>query len=341
LIRVTAIPTIQAPFSGYHPVQMAKHFGDKVFVIPTQGNYITEGLDCYICLCDRVGKKLRLPIFFIRLLALLELFVFLMIYRSSSVFVHSFIFCFPAFLTLTRYILIFHGSDFRLIRFRLFSFLASKAKSCFGVGFSVQQGSLKVDEIPNLFYPVIGRKNNQTLNATKVLFVLRDAAVKNPSYPFKFFESLEINRFPVIAIRIAGLYRSTQQNEISAENSSQTTSNVVCLGRLGISELHKEYSSADILIVPSFSEGVCKAMLEGFSVGLPVLIDHGLKIPAEFEEHVTRVRLNDYKAVADKCDELVKLGKLQSSIDFANDYLKQSLDRLVTIYSLYYEKKIK
>ena len=112
MIRITAIPTEDAPFSGYHPVKMAKHFGDRVFVIPTKGKYLTDGLDCYICLCDRLGKKIKIPIKIIRQFALIELFIYLLFSRQSSVFVHSFIYCFPAYLSFKNFILIFHGSDY-------------------------------------------------------------------------------------------------------------------------------------------------------------------------------------------------------------------------------------
>lgn len=332
-VRVTSVPRPAAPNSGYHPMLFAARHGDHVWAIPGPGPYAGAYSNIHFFWCDCAKTKKLIPNKILRMLTLFAVFVRALFIRRQVFFVHSFIFAFPLWVSGREFILIIHGTDAKYLQTAFGGFLARRAKAIYGVGFAQQGEGFTVEEVPNVF-------NLSALNSAKkaedgaydVLFVLRPAAVKNPKYPYELYEHLSPDAN--LKIGVVGLDAEflTLAQRTKLEQPLSGRSRIEYLGRCSFGKVASLMKSSRVLIIPSHSEGVAKAMLEAFACRLHVIVSDRLTAPEIFDNYLTRVDLRDWALVEKLIDRCIAQGPCDRNARFAERYLQSSIAHLDQLY---------
>lgn len=332
-IRITAVPRSGAPNSGYHPMFFAARRNDLVWMIPGKGEYIGDYQNVTPVWCDLPPFRSLFSVRMMRIIALLVFFVRAVQLPRQVFLVHSFIFCIPLWAARQNYALFIHGTDKRYLNNFIGSFFARKAIAAFGIGFKIENNkNVKVDELPNVFFLSAYQDFlNVKENIHDVLFVLRNALVKNPKYPYKLFINTPNDYLRIGVIGLDVDYLSSDENDMVRSNTNAGHT-IKFYGRCSFSEVLKLMKGSNVLILPSYSEGVAKAMLEAFSMGMHVIVSINLKVPAVFEDFIIRTDLEDWQGVISKINECKRLGFNTYNLEFAEKYLKDSIDMLDKIY---------
>lgn len=332
-IRITSVPRPTAPNSGFHPMLFAERCGDTVWAIPGNGPYIGRYKNVRQLWCDFDREFPSFIVRLMRLLAFLTFFFRALCLRRQVILVHSFVFCVPLWAARQDYALIIHGSDWAYLNTRLGAFFARRAVGVYGVGFSMQGDGFEAVEVPNVF-------DLSTLDDTPeaedtqydVLFVLRAASVKNPTYPFEMF----VNTASRAAMRIGviGLaedFLTVDQIQIRAETQSDIK-RIDYLGRRPFAEVAGLMKSSRVMILPSHSEGVAKAMLEALACGLHVIVSDRLRVPGSLLGHVIRADLSDWHGLTKIISMCVAQGRNHSNVRFVKAYQERSAAQLEKLY---------
>lgn len=333
-IRITSVPRPMAPNSGYHPMALAKQRGDEVWAIPNYGRYVGDYRKVrYFWLDTDLILKI-MPGILLRALTLITIF-YRALKKGDEIFlVHSFLYSLPLLLANRKYVIVIHGSDFKHLRSRLGGLLARRARGVFGVGFKSSGAGYEVTEIPNVFDISMLSSSEAITNSYDVLFILREAAVKNPSYPFKFYENmrekLDIN---VGVVGLSEFFLSSQdRSKLSVSQNHK--SSIDYLGRCSFSKVASILHSSNILILPSHTEGVAKAMLEAMACGLHVIVSDKLILPEVFEEFVIKTDLYNWEKMQEIITSLAQRGRNVNNKAFAAWYLDDSMSKLINLYKI-------
>jgi len=332
-IRITSVPRPAAPNSGFHPMLFAERCGDTVWAIPGMGPYIGHYQDVRHVWCDFDRAVPLFTVQLMRVLALLAFFTRALFLERQVVLVHSFVFCIPLWAARQDYALIIHGSDWTYLNTRLGAFFARRAVGVYGVGFSMQGDGFEAVEIPNVFdLSTLDGTPEATDTLYEVLFVLRAAPVKNPTFPFALFE----NTSPCASIRIgviglAADFLTVDQAQTWAEAQSDTK-RIDYLGRQPFAEVARLMKSSRVMILPSHSEGVAKAMLEALACGLHLIVSDRLRIPNSLLGHVIRVDLSNWKGLTDTISKCVAQGRNHQNVAFVKAYQERSAAQLEKLY---------
>lgn len=109
----------------------------------------------------------------------------------------------------------------------------------------------------------------------KILYVGRLEPHKNPDYLLKYAQ-----KFPECDFLLYG--KGSMENQLVQESTD--IDNVYIKGAVPFSKIQEIYSSADIFLFPTVSEGFANVMLEAASSGLPIVCFNATSMP-EFIEH--------------------------------------------------------
>ena len=327
-IRITSVGRVTTENSGYHPLRIAEINRDEVWAIPGKNKPVQNAGHIYVLLIEKILKNF-LSLRLLRLLSLVEIYFRALFRRTEIFFVHSFIFAIPVILANCKCVLIIHGSDKKYLPSILGQFIGKRAVKVLGVGFGAKYSNYMVTEIPNVFdlrcqeSVKLNESNNYDL-----AFVLRNSPVKNPSYPFE----MSTNYIEGRAIRIAviGIDENFVGND--KERKVKQLVKLDILGRRNPSFVASILANTHVMIIPSVSEGVSKAMLEAMSHGVHIITSETLHLPSEFEGYVNRINLYDWLEVANKVDELRAKGKNMANKEFVVRYLEKSEKLLSALY---------
>ena len=332
-IRVTAIPTIQSPNSGYHPVFFGVRHDNVIWPIPSSDKFDLDYDKTVYSFLDRGFFKNLLNTRLLRIFALIIFFFRALGCRKEAFFVHSFIFCLPLFLANCNYTLVIHGTDKRHLKTRFGRLLANGAKCVYGIGFGGEFGNIQVQEVPNVYdLDHLSRSEMSVCQRYDVLFILRNSPVKNPKYPFYLFTHF-VEGYAA-SIGVIGLSEDTlsisEQNKLN--KSRNELRSIDYLGRLPFNRVASLLKNSSILIIPSHSEGIAKAMMEALFCGLHIIVSKSLVIPEAFEPFVIRADFNDHASVWKLVNELKRQGKNENNTEFAIQYLNEAIEYLDDIY---------
>lgn len=329
-VRITAVPRSGVPNSGLQALHFAAHYGDEVWALPAPGTYIGDYERVSFFVLDRPLFKRIIPLRVIRLAFLVWLLVQSLFRAGRLFFVHSFIFAIPLYLLRQRYCIFVHGTDRRFLERGWARRVARGADVVFGVGFGVQSPDLNVQEVPNVFTPAPPERRLPFDH--DVLFVLRNAPVKNPLYPIALAEQLGAAlklRIAVIGVGPDELPPAERQRLHRLRAQGQQ---VHYMGRQSYEEVARLMGVSRILMVPSFTEGIPKALLEGMSQGMHVVINQPLEFSPDIMARVEPVDIDDWKRVEAIIADQREGERSEENIAFARDYLARSQDSLLTFY---------
>ena len=333
-IRITAVPRSGHPNSGLQALYFAKHYGDDVWALPAAGSYIGDYLRVKFFFLDLNWVKNIIPIRAIRAAYLFWMFVRALLLPSRIFFIHSFIFALPLWFLRKKYCIFIHGSDRRFLDMPWSQAVICGAVAVFGVGFGHRSDKFTVQEVPNIFIPATC--NSQQHRETDVLFVLRNAPVKNPIYPITLSEKLGASlnlRINVIGVAARDLSPTDQTRLRHLKEQGQ---NINYLGRRSYDEVVSLMAECYILMIPSFSEGIPKVLLEGMFQGMHIVINKTLMFPAEIMARVDSVALDDWDTITTTIVRQRTLERNDANISFARQYLTLSQKSLLNLYDEIY-----
>jgi hypothetical protein len=332
-IRITSIPRPNAPNSGYHPTKIAEILNDEVWAIPAKGRYIGKYKNIKFFFFDKKVFHTIFPGFFIRILFLINVFFKALIVKKEIFFVHSFLYALPLFLAKKNYVIVIHGSDYKYLDSFIGKIIAKKANKLFGVGIEKIYKDFRVKEIPNIF-DLNGIVSKKSLKKSyDVIFVLREADVKNPTYPFKLFKHMLLKNI-TINIAVVGINESFLSNsERSIIRKNTTKTQIKYYGRCSFNKVVALMKASKFLIIPSHTEGVAKAMLEGMACGLNIVISKELHVPSEFNKKLIKVDLYNWKNISNLVLSDIYEENNEDNINFAINYHNNSTNKLSSLYN--------
>lgn len=337
-VRITAVPRTGHPNSGLHAMHFAAIHGDDVWAIPAPGGYVGSSRRVRFFAFDREAFKRVLPMRAIRWMFLAWLFARSVVRPSAIYLVHSFIFALPLFILKRRYYIFIHGSDRRFLDSRWGRAIARGAQGVFGVGFGIRESGLTVREIPNIFIPAAAAAAGDVQN--DILFVLRNAPVKNPLYPIELAEALcERLDLSIEAVGIsAGELPEAERERLL--RLQERGCRIRYLGRKPYDDVVQRMHSSRILMIPSFAEGVPKVLLEAMSLGMQVAANRSLDLPAPLAAWVEPFDLQNWDSVARMIEQSRAAGRSQERIELARQYLAQSEQALQSLYDGIYKQPV-
>ena len=333
-IRITAVPRVGYSNSGLQAMHFAERFDDIVWALPAPGEY--EGnyeKVRFFALDNAIGRKL-IPVRFIRMMFLCWMILRIPLERTRLYFVHSLVFAVPLYLLRRRYCIFIHGSDRRFLTATWARPLVKKAVAVFGVGFELRTPTICVEEIPNIFIP--GRRGQIEPVEYDVLFVLRNAPVKNPYYPISLCEHLgsELGlRIGVVGVSPEELPNDERERLARLEADHQ---HIRYLGRKSYSEVTDLMARSTILMLPSHAEGVPKVVLEAMSQGVSVIANSALTMPREISSKVNFANLDNWPNMRGLICSLKAGDQRAENIRCAHAYLALAETRLLEEYERLY-----
>lgn len=327
-IRVTSIPRESSPGAAYHPVYFAEKNADEIWSLPGKGAVLARRTKVRQFFFEGLSQRLLPRAKFWRGFAMLALFPRILSTGEARFFVHSYVFALPFCLLSRKPVVIIHGTDRRWLSTRVGRYIARKSAKLFAIGPDQVVDGIEVKGIPNVFAlnHYVARVSDD-VTRWQVAFVLRDAPVKNPGYPEKLGNS--IGDSSTLRIGVVGLDGPAGQPE-----SGKPASNVDYLGVIGPEEVANVLCNAAVLIIPSQSEGVSKAMLEGLAAGCTVLLSDSIVIPSELKPVVVQMDLSDYPKVIDHIEQaLASPVRNEQGAASVKQYLQRATNQLAEIYS--------
>jgi hypothetical protein len=329
-IRVTAVPRSKHPNAGLQAMYFATHYRDSVWALPAPGDYVGEYRDVRFFFLERGIFKKMLPMRVIRAAYLVWVLCKAAFLPRQLFFVHSFVFAVPFWVLRRRYCICVHGTDRRFLDSAWARSVARGAVAVFGVGFGVQAKDVKVQEVPNIFIPATPVKGTEP--GCDVLFVLRNAAVKNPLYPLALAEALGDGlglSITVLGVAPAELPPSGKERLQALRDRGVR---IEYRGAGPYSEVVRCMSTSRVLIIPSFSEGLPKVLLEGMYQGMHVVVNRDLVLPEAIQERVVGVALDDWRAIAEIVQRQRGCERSEENKAFAQRYLAESQAVLMKSY---------
>ena len=229
-IRITSIPRPSTPNSGYHPIKVAEYLNDEVWAIPASGSYIGSYSKIKFFMFDKDLLYKFTPSLLIRFFTLASIF-FRSLNKSNEIFfVHSYMYALALFISRKKYAIIIHGTDSKHLNSFLGKMLARRSIDVFGVGFSFSGAGFKVKEIPNIFNISNITVKHSDKKLYDAIFVLRNAPIKNPKYPFNLYRNLE--NTSNIKISVVGLEKNFLSiDEINFLKNNKSSNSIKYFGR--------------------------------------------------------------------------------------------------------------
>lgn len=323
-LRITSIPRTSSPGAAYHPMFFAKKFNDKVLAIPGRGEPIESK---YLSLSEKFLKNfpLNFPLKLKKILFLLELILisFLcMRNKNINVFVHSFLYSIPFILIGKQTTLVIHGSDHVKLDGFFGKLLIKYLKNVYVVGKKKIAGKYGIKSIPNIFnmgqYTVI--KDGYKRREFDFCFILRNAKVKNPKFPEKLYKTIsKEHNIKIIVIGIIG------EDKVEGKKSIEYT------GVKSPGEVHNILANTKVFVLPSFEEGISKAMFEALSNGCSVIVNEGVELPEEISGIVKKFDCNEEIDIS-LFLKLILENKIFENQNVAKDYLQHSENFLSNLY---------
>ena len=331
-IRITSIPRPSSPNSGYHPIKVAEILKDEVWAIPAIGNYIGSYSKIKFFMFDKDLFYKFTPSLLIRFFTLASIF-FRSLNKSNEIFfVHSYMYALPLFILRKKYVIIIHGTDSKHLNSYLGKMLARKSIAVFGVGFSFSSHGFSVKEIPNIFNLSSIEIKNTDEKSYDAIFVLRNAPIKNPKYPFNLYRNLEPTSN--IKISVVGLEKDFLSiDEINFLQNNKNSNSIKYFGRCSFAKVVSLMNASSSIIIPSHSEGVAKAMLEAMACGLHVIVSKKLKVPDDFKKNIIQIDIDNWVEVSNTLESCKIKGDNFENINFANRYHKNSTKNLIELYN--------
>lgn len=272
-IRITSIPRVKSPGAAYHPMYYAKKCNDRVIPIPGLSPSIVPQRLSY---SERIFKLFSLRV--IKSIFLIELLVLAIIERKNQrkIFIHSFWYSVPFVLLKHRPVLVIHGSDYINLQGKIGKFIL-KGADVYIVGKEELAKSLGVPSIPNVFsMPKLTESKtvcNKKSKEIDFIFILRDALVKNPLFPSRFFSSLADNDgINIVVFGINGESRDFGNNSIKYKG--------VCESK----EIQSYLARSKVFVLPSLNEGVPKALFEAMANDCSIIVNEGVELPYEIRD---------------------------------------------------------
>ena len=255
-------------------MHFASRYDDEVWAIPGPGDELPVNRPVRFYPLDRRGIRNLLPPRFIRRTALLWVFVRMLFRRSRFYIIHNVVFSIPAYLLRCRYSIFVHGVDRRYLDTKWGRAVARGATDVFGVGFGVNDEDLVVTEVPNIFIPA--ELPDAPPVEHDIVFVLRNAPVKNPLYPIELAEKV-----PGLDLVVVGVSPDElpEQHRGRLARLQQQGSKIRYVGRKPYEDVVRLMHASRTLMIPSFSEGIPKVLLEAMSLGMHVVANSCLIFP--------------------------------------------------------------
>jgi len=335
-IRITAVPRSDHPTSGLQAMFFANHYGDTVWALPAPGSYTGDYQRVSFFFMDRDGLKRVLPLRLIRLAYLLSIFLRAAFLPGRLFIVHSFIFAIPLWLLRRRYCIFVHGTDRRFLDQRWAQAVVRSALAVFGVGFGLHSKKGVVQEAPNIFIPTVC--SPQPSIEHDILFVLRNARVKNPLFPIALAEKVGAGlglRVATVGVAPGELSPSDQ---LRLRRLQEADLDVRYFGRRSYEDVVKLMGSSRILMIPSYSEGLPKVLFEGMFQGMHVIVNRTLEFPKEILRRVNRVDLDNWDEITAIITTLLAKERSTANFSFAKQYLAESQKSLISLYDDIYSR---
>lgn len=334
-VRITAVPRSAHPNSGLQALHFAAQYGDEVWALPAPGRYIGSYEHVQFSALDSEAVKSVLPMRVVRAAYLLLVLLRALLRRNTLFIVHSFTFAVPLWLLRKKYCIFIHGSDRRFLETSWGKPVARQATAIFGVGFGTQFDGIQVREIPNIFVPLPSDEDSE--RPWDVVFVLRNAAVKNPFYPLDLAKAL--GRELGLRIVVVGVAEDELPDERRVQLAELKARGIEIryVGRQSYEAVVDWMRSSRVLIIPSLAEGLPKALLEGMAQGLHVVVNAPLVFSDEILARVERLDVYDWPALAKVISECRTRGRSKGNVLFAEEYLAQSRRILLDIYDRLYQ----
>lgn len=276
-LRITAIPRDTSPGAGFHPMFFAQKFGDTVLAIPGAGKAADSSS---VSISERRLKAL--PLKMQKLFFLIELLIFsvFLVFRRRDVFVHSFLYALPFLLVGRDTTLIIHGSDYKYLHGVIGRVYRMFLRDILIVGKQELSLQLGFKSIPNIFSIPDASCILRPLEEREIdfCFILRNAKVKNPDFPERFYDKLQSDYG--VKIAVVG---------ISGEDRSDGLKSIKYHGVQLPIYLQQILQRSKVFVLPSHNEGVSKAMLEAMFCGCSVVVNKGIELPDAIAGHVNEI----------------------------------------------------
>lgn len=329
VVRITAVPREQHPVSGLLAMRLAERHRDTVWALPAPGEYVGTYRDVRFFILDNRFCKRIIGVTAVRMAFLFWITLRVVFSNQSLYFVHSFSFALPLRLLRRSYYIFIHGTDRRFLDQGWGKWVARGARGVFGIGFGAKDGDLNVREIPNIFIPI--DLPTPANGGYSVLFVLRNAPVKNPYFPIAL--ARELGGQMGLRIGVIGVSAEDLPERQAAELSILQASGVAInyLGRQPVERVTDLMRAGRVFFLPSFSEGIPKAALEAMYQGMDVIINQDLQLPSEIAERCHAVDLDDWRAAAKAISMCLAHERNAANMAFAKNYLQGSEEKLIAI----------
>lgn len=314
----------------------AERHGDHVWALPEFGEYAGGyadvrffALDNAVCLRILGGR-------FVRFASLLWVFLRAIFLPRRLFFVHSFIFAIPLWVLRRNYCIFIHGSDRRFVARWWGQRVIHRAIDVFGVGFGIATQGSVVKEVPNIFVPVA--LPGAPARKYDVLFVLRNAPVKNPLFPIDL--ARELGKAMQLRIGVVGVseHELPESRRLELTHLHEDGVYIDYLGRQSSEKVTEIMRASRIFLLPSLSEGIPKAVLEAMYQGMEVVVNRDLRLPEAVMDHCQTVKLGDWPALAELLEKHLKQEENSGNVLFAQEYLKSSQDSLISLYDGIYSR---
>jgi hypothetical protein len=329
-IRITAVPRRGHPVSGLQAMHFARHFGDHVWALPAEGEPVGDYDGVRFFMLDKTIWKQFLGVRAVRIAFFLWMSLRATLLPRKLFLVHSFVFAAPLWLLRRRYAIFIHGTDRRFLDHKWAQAVARAALGVFGVGFSVDANGVVVHEIPNIFIAKAALPPAD--RGYDVLFVLRNAPVKNPLFPIDL--ARELGRTLQLRIGVVGVAVDELPADRRVELEALHRDGIIIdyLGRQPLDVVMGLMRASRVLMLPSFSEGIPKVVLEAMSQGMSVVINRDLQLPEDILAHVHAVPLDDWEGLARLLHAQTSQSGSERNVNFARSYLERSQAVLLSVY---------
>ena len=327
IVRISSVPREGYPNSGLLSNFFNDTNNDIVWAIPSKAKALDGNNNTVFSFLETTLLVKLLPIRLIRLFFLVEVLIRMLFSRKKNAyFIHSFIYSIPAFIANKSFVIFFHGTDNRYLKYSIFRLIVKKSYKAYGIGFGGEFGKCQVTQTKNIINPIVVTPLQP--KERTIVFVLRNQKVKNPFYPLRLAEHLEPDLNA--NIKVVGV----SEEELSSFDRdryfdlNQKGIDISYLGRLNYKKLIDIMNRSSVFILPSFSEGIPKALIESMNLGLNVLINEDLNLPKEIYEASDKFSLDDFHNTALKIKNLLSRGFNEANLEFAQNYLEKSNEEL-------------
>lgn len=337
VVRITAVPRQGYENSGLQAAHFASIFRDRVWAIPSRGEAVCPAPSVEFSILDSPWAKRIFSPKALRAAFAIEVFAKLALRPRQLVFVHNFLLAVPLFFLHHPFVIVIHGSDRKYLRTQWGKSIANRAVRVFGVGFTDKLSDGSIVELPNIFEPVQPPYSNVAASFDAV-FVLRNAAVKNPYYPIRLAGGLPADqpvKFAVVGISLEEL---TDREISEVERLRAAGKQITYFGRVTPETVGSIVSQSRALIIPSHSEGIPKVMLESLSLGVRVVVNSAIILPPTLQKMVISADIGDHLKMGALLNAESSTDDRDSLVKFATEYREASVNTIYSAYSSIYRQ---